>query len=91
MPDTRDAGAVAGETGGIVPTVEDTKDNKLDHRHLGDWGSRYAAAAWRQIGVEFAYLVIVLFGAITSSRGSAITSGRHRRSTSDPFHCSGWT
>jgi hypothetical protein len=64
-PDTRDAGAVAGETGGIVPTVEETKDNKLDHRHLGDWGSRYAAAAWRQIGVEFAYLVIVLFGAIT--------------------------
>jgi hypothetical protein len=63
-PDAGDAGAVAGETSSIVPTIEDTKDNKLDHRHLGDWGSRYTTAAWRQISVEFAYLVIVLFSAI---------------------------
>jgi hypothetical protein len=27
-------------------------------------GSRYTAAAWQQISVEFAYLVIVLFSAI---------------------------
>ncbi len=63
-PDAGDFGTVAGETGGIISTVEDTKDNKLDHRHLGDWGSRYSAGAWCQIGVEFTYLMIVLFSAI---------------------------
>ena len=37
-------------------------DNELDHRKLGEWRSHYAPTAWIQIGFEFVYLVLVLFG-----------------------------
>jgi hypothetical protein len=36
------------------------EDNALDYRRLGDWHSRYAISAWRQIFFEFGYLVTVL-------------------------------
>lgn len=35
-------------------------DDKLDHRALGDWASRYGRSAWLQIAVEFGYLAVVL-------------------------------
>jgi hypothetical protein len=60
-PDVEDAGSFAADAGAITPTPEAAKENRLDHRHLGDWGSRYSKGAWCQIGIEFGYLVTVLF------------------------------
>jgi hypothetical protein len=36
------------------------EDNKLDHRPLGFWATRYDKPAWAQISIEFGYLAIVL-------------------------------
>jgi len=36
------------------------QDDKLDHRRLGDWKSRYGGSAWLQIILEFSYLTFAL-------------------------------
>jgi len=62
-PSPTDAGDVstrAHDTGAITQAAELGQDDKLDHRPLGDWGSRYGRSAWVQIALEFLYLVVIL-------------------------------
>lgn len=47
-------------SGAVTPSSLLEADNKLDHRQLGQWASRYGGSAWVQIGIEFAYLVLIL-------------------------------
>ena len=58
--DAGDADTFAEDAGAIAQTPEAKQDDKIDHRHLGDWGSRYERTAWVQIGFEFGYLVVIL-------------------------------
>lgn len=59
------AGAIAGCDSGVTSSDEAKQDNKLDHRDFGEWKSRYEAGAWVQIGIEFAYLVLMLLACMT--------------------------
>lgn len=63
--DAGNAGALAECDGGLTPAGEAKQDNTLDHRHFGDWESRYQKGAWIQIGVEFTYLVLMLLACMT--------------------------
>ena len=62
--DPRNAGGSAHAPDAIGEATRDGQapenDEKLDHRPLGAWASRYARSAWLQIGIEFVYLVVVL-------------------------------
>ncbi len=57
-------------------------DNKLDHRQLGEWASRYRGSAWVQIGIEFSYLVLVLL----ANTIGLIWIGYHVASSSPAAH-----
>lgn len=67
-PGSRDASAVApienGNCGAVAAASAIETDNKLDHRQLGQWASRYGGSAWLQIVFEFSYLVLVLLACI---------------------------
>ena len=49
-----------GDNRSVTPSSAIETDNKLDHRQIGQWESRYVGSAWLQIGIEFAYLALML-------------------------------
>ncbi len=54
------AAVADGGSGAVASADVSETNNKLDHRQLGQWASRYGGSAWVQIGIEFAYLVLIL-------------------------------
>jgi len=58
--DVAASGSPKGSGKLVAPAAALQQDNKLDHRLVGQWKSRYGKAAWCQIAIEFTYLVAVL-------------------------------